>query len=152
MVVLWRACPRLQSVVRWSKDDAPLGICKLELSRCCSFSCLSHRVPRPTPPACRYYELNVLLENTVYPTLPLARAKEDSAATLRVTSAIPAQSGGQRVSPRSSQYLLLVGQLEKCFIRTICVACSISVFEELRIGSATHTMFPPGAMSAQLPQ
>ena len=30
-------------------------------------------------------------------TLPLARAKEDSAATLRVTSAIPAQSGGQRV-------------------------------------------------------
>ena len=26
--VRWRACPRLQSVVMWGKDDAPLGICK----------------------------------------------------------------------------------------------------------------------------
>ena len=33
-----RACRRLQSVLRWGKDDAPLGICKLDLSRYCSFS------------------------------------------------------------------------------------------------------------------
>ena len=32
------ACTRLQSVVRWSKDDQPLVICLLELSRCCPFS------------------------------------------------------------------------------------------------------------------
>ena len=57
---------------------------------------MSHRVLRATPPACRYYQLSVLLENTVYPTLPLARAKEDSAATLWVTSAILAQSGGPK--------------------------------------------------------
>ena len=35
---LSRACARLQSVVRWSKDNEPLAICLLELSRCCSFS------------------------------------------------------------------------------------------------------------------
>ena len=81
---LWRACPRLQSVVRWSTDDAPIGHLYIRLSRCCSFSlCVSHRVPRATTPACQYYQLSVILENTVYPTLPLASAKEDLAATVR---------------------------------------------------------------------
>ena len=46
--VRWRACRRLQSVVRWGKDDAPLGICKLDLSRCsfsvaCRIVYLGHR-------------------------------------------------------------------------------------------------------------
>ena len=44
----WRACRRLQSVVRWGKDDTPLGTCKLELSRCsfsvvCRILYLGHR-------------------------------------------------------------------------------------------------------------
>ena len=37
-MVVARGGARLQSVVRRREDDAALGICILELSRCCSFS------------------------------------------------------------------------------------------------------------------
>ena len=99
---LWRACLRFQSVVSGVRMPRPSGICILELLRCCSFS------------VCRIVYLEQLhrlagtINLTGVPriplplTLPLARAKEDSAATHWVTSAIPARSGGQRVAPRSS--------------------------------------------------
>ena len=94
--------PEVTKCCEWSKDDAPFGICILELSRCCSFS------------VCRIVYLEQLhrlagtINLTGVPRIPLpltlslARAKEDSAATLWVTCAIPAQSGGQRVAPMSS--------------------------------------------------
>ena len=59
-LVVARCGARLQSVVRRREDDVALGICILELSRCCSFSLsrvVSHRVPIATPPACRYHQL-----------------------------------------------------------------------------------------------
>ena len=95
--------PKVTKCVRWSKDDVPLGICILELSRCSS---LSRRIVYLE----QLHRLAGTINLTGVPriplllTLPLTRAQGDSAATLWVTSAIPAQSGGERVSPRSSQY------------------------------------------------
>ena len=102
---LWRASARLQSGVG-GNTDAPIGHLFI---RSVAFlflvlSFVSHRESRATPPAYRYRQFSVSPDNTVYSTLPLARAKEDSAATPPVTSTIPALCGGQRFSPRSSQY------------------------------------------------
>ena len=103
---LSRRCARLQIVVRWNKDNEPLAICLLELSRCCTFS-----------GSCRI----------VYPeqsnsTGLLALPTEGASQEYRVLDVALGQSEGrlgghpsghvrysgpvrrQRVSPRPSQY------------------------------------------------
>ena len=63
---LWHACARLQSVVRWTKDDVPCGICILERSRSCSFSsCRVVYLEHLHPPACRSHQFNRCPESTI---------------------------------------------------------------------------------------
>ena len=100
---LWRACARLQCVVRRPKNDAPLGICMLELLRCCPFSVVCRIVYlEQLHWHARTINLTVVLRIPLPLTLPLARAKEDLAATLGVTSAILGlEDKGSRRGPHS---------------------------------------------------
>ena len=90
----WRAVARLREVTKWCGGRASVYYSRRVV--------VSLRVPRE-PRHAGIDNKTCLPENTVPLTLPLARANEDSAATLRVTFTILALSGEHRVSLTSSQ-------------------------------------------------